>query len=353
VRTIAKVVAAAAAAAALGATADRLLLSAPHYHGPITDHFDGVRFHNQDGVKHEEGSVLKWQLTRQPGFWPDRVDEPAGPPPPRVVDGGRMRVTFVNHATMLVQMDGLNVLTDPIWSDRTSPVSFIGPKRHRAPGIRFEDLPPIAAILISHNHYDHLDVPTLRRLRARSDGARTPIITPLGNGRFLQRFGLTNVVELDWWNTTALRNGVRITLVPAQHFSARGISDRDRNLWGGFVISGPSGNAYLAGDTGFGRHFEQVAQRFAPIRVALLPIGAYMPRWFMKPIHINPAEAVEAHRILGARTSIPMHFGTFNLGDDGMLQPVHDLKKAIATARAAGGNPNFRILAEGEGLEVP
>lgn len=345
-KRIVKAAAIAAGAAALGATAERLLIAAPHYHGPVTDHFDGERFHNQDAAVHdEEGSFLQWQLTRQPGFWPDWVDDPPGPPPPAVVDGGRVRVTFINHATLLVQMDGLNILTDPIWSDRTSPVSFAGPKRHRAPGIRFEDLPRIDAILVSHNHYDHLDVPTLLRLRAKTNA---PIVTPLGNARLMHRFGIGNVVELDWWRETALPHGVRVTVVPSQHFCARGISDRDRNLWGGFVVSGPSGNAYFAGDTGFGRHFEQIAQRFPSIRVALLPIGAYLPRWFMRPVHVDPVEAVEAHRILGAKTSIAMHFGTFHLGDDGMLQPVYDLQQAIRAA----GNPNFRVLAEGEGLEV-
>jgi L-ascorbate metabolism protein UlaG (beta-lactamase superfamily) len=346
-KRIAKTAAVLAGAAALGAGVERLVIAAPRYRGPSSDHFDGDRFHNIDDRPREEGSFLEWQLNRTPGYWPEWIDAPPGPAPERHVENGRLRVTFINHATMLIQMDGVNILTDPIWSDRTSPVSFAGPKRHRAPGIRFRDLPPIDAVLVSHNHYDHLDVPTLWRLRVRN--AATPIITPLGNGALMARHGIAGATELDWWHDAAVSDHVRITLVPAQHFCARGLSDRDRNLWGGFVISGPSGNAYFAGDTGWGSHFAQIAARFSPIRVALLPIGAYLPRWFMKPVHVDPNEAVEAHKVLGASTSIAMHFGTFHLGDDGERQPVEDLESAIA----AHGNPRFWILQQGEGRDIP
>jgi len=346
-KRIAKAAAVLAGAAALGAAVERFRIAAPRYDGPVSDHFDGERFHNLEDRAREEGSFLKWQWTRKPGFWPDWIDAPPGPAPERIVDGGRVRVTFINHATMLIQTDGVNILTDPIWSDRTSPVSFAGPRRHRAPGIRFRDLPPIDAVLVSHNHYDHLDLPTLRLLRVRN-GA-TPIFTPLGNGALMARNGIAGATELDWWHNVALNDRVRITLVPAQHFCARALSDRDRNLWGGFVISGPSGNVYFAGDTGWGSHFAKIAERFAPIRVALLPIGAYLPRWFMKPVHVDPTEAVAAHKALGASTSIAMHFGTFHLGDDGERQPVEDLQRAITAA----GNPRFWVLDQGEGRDIP
>jgi len=331
----------ASAAVAAGAVALERMVAPPHYHGNPSDHFDGTRFHNRERAQPREGSFIKWQVEREPGFWPRWVDAEPGPPPPRRVANGGLRVTFINHATLLIQMDGLNILTDPIWSERTSPVSWAGPKRHRPPGIRFDDLPPIDLVLVSHNHYDHLDIPTLRRLELRD---RPRILTPLGNGALMRRHGIDGAVELDWWQ----RDG-SVTLVPARHFCARAISDRDRNLWGGFVISGANGNVYFAGDTGWGGHFAEIGKRFAPMRAALLPIGAYLPRWFMQPVHIDPAQAVDAHLALGARTSIPMHYGTFALGDDGIDDPLRDLQSALA----AKSHPNFIILENGEGRDLP
>lgn len=340
----AKTIAVTAAAAAAAVLAERKLLAAPHYHGPHTDHFDGERFHNLDPVVHEPGSVLKWQLERERNTWPEWIDSKPGEAPPRRVGDGRMRVTWINHATLLIQVDGVNILTDPIWSSRCSPVQFLGPKRHRAPGLRFFDLPPIDIVIVSHNHYDHLDVGTLHRLRA----THAPrIVTPLGNSLLLDRYGIRGAMELDWWRSVRIK-GVDVTCVPAQHFCARALSDRDRTLWGGFMISTKSGNAYFAGDTGWGEHFARIARRFGEIRVAMLPIGAYLPRWFMRPVHIDPAEAVEAHEILGARVSIPMHYGTFRLSDEGVDQPLDDLRCALE----ANGISNFTPVAHGTGVEV-
>lgn len=323
---------------AAGAVAiERNFVAAPHYHGPVTDHFDGERFHNSSPAWQSERSFLKWMATRERGHWPHWIDAPYGPPPPSRVGDGDLRVTFINHATMLIQIDGRNFLTDPIWSERASPLRITGPRRHRPPGIRFDDLPPIDFVLVSHNHYDHCDIRTLRRLRA-------PIITPLGNGALLRRFGIGDVTELDWWQSEG-----PVTAVPSQHFAARGMSDRNRNLWGGFVIASRAGNVYFAGDTGWGGHFWEIAHRFAPIRLALLPIGAYLPRWFMQPAHIDPAEAVDAHFVLQAHTSVAMHFGTFALGDDGEADPPRDLRHAIEL----NGNPRFWILEHGEGRDIP
>jgi L-ascorbate metabolism protein UlaG (beta-lactamase superfamily) len=323
------------AAVLLGRVVERELIAAPHAHGR--------RFRNL--VPTEHGSFWKWQLTRERGFWREWVDDVPGEAPPARVGGGRVRVTFVNHATMLVQFDGINILTDPIWSMRCSPFAGLGPKRHRPPGIRFRDLPPIDVVLVSHNHYDHLDLPTLHALRKRH---RPRFVLPLGNDLLLRRHGIRNVTALSWWQSTALANGIDVTLVPAQHFCARGLSDRDASLWGGFVIRAPSGNVYFAGDTGWGPHFAMIAERFAPLRLAMLPIGAYLPRWFMQPVHVSPEEAVEAHKILGAQTSVAMHYGTFNLGDDGELQPLDDLRAALE----ANSVTNFLTLAHGEGRDV-
>ncbi len=336
-RRTAKAVAVDAGAAAASAAFERRFIAAPRYRGPTTDHFDGERFHNPDGGWQSERSFIKWMLNRDRGHWHDWIDAPFGPPPPHRVGEGQLRITFINHSTTLLQLDGMNILTDPIWSERTSPVGFTGPRRHRPPGIRFEDLPPIDLVLVSHNHYDHLDIPTLKRLRAAH------ILTPLGNGALMKRHGIS-ATELDWWQSEG-----PITAVPAQHFSARGFSDRNRNLWSGFVISSRHENIYFAGDTGWGDHFAEIARRFQPIRLALLPIGAYRPRWFMRPAHIDPSEAVEAHFVLRAQTSVAIHFGCFALGDDGQFEPIRDLELAIS----ANGNPRFWILEHGEGREVP
>lgn len=333
-----KTIAIAATAAGIGFALDRSF-AAPRYSGPPSDHFDGERFSNGNPLWQREGDFLKWVLNRQRGYWPDWIDATPGPRPPE--RAGDLRITFINHSTTLIQLDGINILTDPVFSHRVSPFQFAGPKRHRPPGIRFRDLPPIDLVLVSHNHYDHCDIATLQQLQTRF---APRIITPLGNKGLMARYGLQRVSEIDWWESEG-----NVTAVPAQHFSARALSDRNRCLWSGFVIRGERGNVYFAGDTGWGPHFEEIGRRFAPMRLALLPIGAYLPRWFMRPAHIDPAEAVEAHRVLGAATSMAIHFGTFALGDDGELDPVHDLERAIA----ANGNPRIWILAHGEGRDVP
>jgi L-ascorbate metabolism protein UlaG (beta-lactamase superfamily) len=351
VRRTAKAAAITIGAAVAAAAIERIFFAAPRWRGPVSDHFDDQRFHNREHGWQTEESFLKWQATRERGEWPDHPDAAYGPPPPERVDGGRLRITFINHSTTLIQLDGVNILTDPVWSERVSPVSFVGPRRHRPPGIRFEDLPPIDLVLVSHNHYDHMDVATLRKLQERN---AAPIVTPLGNAALLRRHGVHDAIDLDWWDTTRHAHGIETTVVPARHFSARAISDRNRNLWSGFVISGKSGHVYFAGDTGWGNHFAEIGRRFAPIRAALLPIGSYLPRWFMQPAHIDPAQAVDAHFALGARTSIAVHFGTFALGDDGEYDPVRELSVALAEkALAENGNPPFLVLDQGEGRDLP
>jgi len=310
------------------------------------EHFRDGRYFNPGVPDHSFLDALKWMRTRQPGAWPQWIPSPPGPRPPDRVEGAALRVTFVNHATVLLQTEGLNLLTDPVWSRRVSPVSFTGPQRHRAPGIRFEDLPPIDAILLSHNHYDHLDMPTLRRLATEHDPA---VFCPLGVAPLVRRCGLREVQELDWWQTSMWRDR-GIHCVPAQHFSARTPFDRNRTLWCGWVLEAERGNLYFAGDTGFGNFFEEIGGRFAPIRLALLPIGAYEPEWFMGPVHMTPEQAVEARALAGAAMAVGIHFGTFSLADDGEADPPARLRSALA---GRDDRERFWILREGEGRQIP
>lgn len=324
------------------------VFSAPTYDGPESDHFDGVRFFNHVSTEGRFTDFVKWRMNRDEGPWDEWTESETGEPPPERVADGRLRVTFVNHSTVLLQMDGLNVLTDPVWSERVSPVSWAGPRRKRAPGLRMEDLPPIDVVLISHNHYDHMDVPTLRRL-AESHGPR--VLAGLGNARYLASEGVGRAEDMDWMDGVDVTDDVRITCVPAQHFSGRGLSDRNGTLWCGFVIEGPSGRVYFAGDTGYGPHFAEARRLFGPMRLALLPIGSYRPEWFMEPVHTTPAQAVQAHHDLEAATSIGIHFGTFALGDDGQEEPLADLEAALAADPTR--SPRFWTLENGEAREVP
>jgi L-ascorbate metabolism protein UlaG (beta-lactamase superfamily) len=258
--------------------------------------------------------------------------------------GAWATLTFIGHSTFLIQTRAGNILTDPMFSERASPLSFIGPRRVRQPAVRLEDLPPISLILLSHNHYDHCDLPTLRTLRRLFD---PQLVTFLENGRLLQSARIRHVEELDWWDR-ATTTAVGVTGTPAQHFSARTPFDRNRALWGGFLLDIEGHRLFFAGDSGYGRHFSDVKQRFAEIDVALLPIGAYEPRWFMGDIHMNPDDAVRAHLDLGARRSIGMHFGTFRLTSEGIDAPV----TALAAARAEHRVPEDAFTTMGFGDSV-
>jgi L-ascorbate metabolism protein UlaG (beta-lactamase superfamily) len=247
-------------------------------------------------------------------------------------------------------MDELNILTDPTWSEECGPFPWLGlgPRRRRPPGLGINELPPIDAVIISHNHYDHMNVDTLKRLVAEHDPR---LFAGLGNGEFLTAQGMAGCTEMDWWQSVSLSDDVRLTSVPARHFSGRSLFDRCRTLWSGFVIEGPAGVVYFAGDTGFGGHFQRIRDRFGPPRLALLPIGAFQPRWFMGPVHLSPDEAVEAHHILGAGTSMAIHFGTFPLGDDGQEEPVEGLNRALEASGQARGS--FWVPGHGESRDIP
>lgn len=310
------------------------------------EHYKNGRFFNPGVPPQRFHKFLQWLTHRRVGPWRNFIPSLPGERPPAVVTGSDLRVTFVNHATVLLQTESCNLITDPIWSDRASPVQWIGPKRHRDPGIRFQDLPCIDCVLISHNHYDHLDKTTLRRLLARD---RPTIFCPLGLRKLFAKLGFQEIHELDWWQDQPWRQ-LKLCCVPAQHFSARTPFDRNRSLWCGWVVECPTGDIYFAGDTGFGKHFAAIARRFQNLRLALLPIGAYQPEWFMGPIHMNPEQAVEAHAILGASTAAAIHFGTFSLADDGETEATDRLHQVLLFA--GNGNP-FWILSNGEGRNLP
>ena len=302
------------------------------YRGPVSGHFDGKQFHNDPSVVPPNvGDLLWWSLTADRIPWPDWVAWPPGSGPshpPDVVDGDELRVTWVNHSTMLVQVGGMNILTDPVWSDVVGPTSWLGPRRHHAPGVRFEGLPHIDAVVLSHDHFDHLDLPTLRRLSARDAPA---VFAGLGNAAWLTASSVARATELDWWECRTVRS-VRICALPAQHGSRRGVADGNGSLWVSYWIEGAGGSVYFAGDTGFGPHFAQVRQRMGAPCVSLLPIAAYRPRWFMKGNHMDPEEAVRAHDLLGAKLGIAMHFATFEQSDEGMYQPGGELGLALRGA---------------------
>jgi L-ascorbate metabolism protein UlaG (beta-lactamase superfamily) len=312
----------------------------------VVEHFRDGRFFNPGVRENGFRDALRWMMRRKIGPWRRWIPSTPGPKPAEQVDGSTLSVTFVNHSTVLLQTEGMNILTDPVWSRRVSPVSFTGPQRHRDPGIRFEDLPEIHCLLISHNHYDHFDAPTLKRLAARHEPT---VFCPLGLAGPLRRLGFQKVRELDWWQSEALGEW-SIHCVPAQHFSARTPFDRNRRLWCGWVIEAAHGNLYFAGDTGFCEVFTSLRDRFSRFRLALLPIGAYEPGWFMGPIHMTPEQAVEARSILDAATAVAIHFGTFALADDGETEPVERLQRALQDREDVD---KFWILQEGEVRPVP
>lgn len=322
------------------------------HHGPgeshhaASDHHDGERFFNPEG-RYSTLDLLRWLVEMKTVPWPSWIDDPPQPPPPIRVGAGGLRVTYVNHATVLLQLEGVNLVTDPIWSDRAGPFRWAGSKRVRAPGTALERLPPIAYVLLSHDHYDHLDLPTLERL-ARRD--HPTFIVGLGVGEVLASRGIRDVVELDWWQELH-RDALRITFVPARHGSGRGPLSRDRTLWGGFVIDSPSGAVYFAGDTARGGFVEHLTQAFPRIRLAVLPVGSYEKRWFMRGQHLSPDDAVAVHRDLEAAQSVGIHFGTFAEHPEQAIDAhVADLAAALERHRISPSA--FWLLGFGEGRDV-
>ena len=312
----------------------------PYHRGSPTDHFDGVRFFNpgQPDTDRTFGQVLRWKVVGTPADWP-AVPPVATATPEARVRG--LRATMVGHATVLIQAAGLNLLTDPVWSDRASPVRFAGPRRAMAPGVAFDDLPPIDAVLISHNHYDHMDVETLRRLQAIHDPL---MVTPLGNDVIVRAaVPGARIAVGDWHDRLTLGGEAATTLTRANHWSARGVRDRRMALWCGHFVETAAGTVWFAGDTGYGDGaiFRDIRARHGAPDLALIPIGAYEPRWFMSAQHVDPAEALEIMQDVGATNAIGIHWGIFQLTDEAREAP----RLALATALSAAGVDPARFVA--------
>lgn len=319
------------------------------YRGPEVPNFKGTRFQSPTKViDHSLKDVFQWMWSREKPKWPALKHTPM-PSPPARVEGTEVRITFVNHSTFLIQTQGINIVTDPVWSKVIGPLGLHGVKRLAEPGITFDQLPKIDAILVSHDHYDHLDLPTIRKIVKRDDAK---IFAGLGVDTILKGKHITHlhIQTLGWWQEAQISDYIKVHFVPVQHWSGRWVWDRNASLWGGFVIETPTKKIFFAGDTGYGWHFHPIQEKFGPMDIALLPIGAYEPRWFMKDMHMNPEEAVKAHQDLCAKTSIAMHFGTFPLADEGYAQPIEDLQQALLKYKLS--DQEFRVLPFGGQYKV-
>ena len=330
---------------------------------PGNPYFDAGRAHHTptgfrnnyiEGLNNGRLNFWKWQWERTTSGLPK---SPANGyrfetvrPDGAALAGNRTRATatWIGHASVLLQQGGLNILTDPQFSERASPVSFAGPKRHVPPALALGDLPRIDAVVISHNHYDHLDLPSLVAL-ARQPGGSPRFFVPLGNKALLMDAGIADVVEMDWWDRRSFK-GLEFHLTPVQHWSARSLTDAFRTLWGGWLIRGGGLSTFFAGDTGYSRDFADIRARLGAVDFAMIPAGAYEPRWFMGPQHVDPREAIRIHRDLGARLSLGIHWGTFELTDEPLDEPPRAVARELA---AAGVDPGtFRVVRHGETLAL-
>jgi L-ascorbate metabolism protein UlaG (beta-lactamase superfamily) len=311
---------------------------------PLSDHFDGRCFFNPQGETVRGWRDLwKWKRTSKAAPWQKSVAiSPVAPPAAPCGEG--VAATWINHATYLLQTAEGAILTDPVFSSRAGPLGLAGPRRVHPPGVPFEKLPRISIVLLSHDHYDHCDLPSLRRLAREHDPL---VVTLLGNGQLAGRAGLRKIVELDWWQRYSAGNGISITATPAQHWSNRVTGSRNERLWGGFSVRAGGRLIQFVGDSGYDdRLFRRIRERTGAPDLALVPIGAYEPRWFMAPVHCSPAEAVLIHLDLGARTSLAMHWGCWQLSDEAREAPPEALREA---REAAGILPGaFRILEPGK-----
>jgi L-ascorbate metabolism protein UlaG (beta-lactamase superfamily) len=342
------------------------LLDRIYYTGPVSDHFDGERFFNppiadtppQPAPQRRGGFgfMLRFMLGRDRAPWPERVpvtpahpDAHVGAPCTAPCPDAPMRVTWIGHASALIQTQGLNILTDPIWTERASPFSFLGPKRVREPGMRFADLPKIDVVLVSHNHYDHLNLDTLERLWKRD---RPLIVTALGSDTLLKDRGIPSQAR-DWGGSVVVKPGVEVIVERVQHWTSRWMYDRNRALWAGFTVKTPAGAIFFAGDTGWGdgSWAREAGERHGPYRFALIPIGAFQPRAMMRASHIGPEEAVDVFGLLRAQSALAIHWGTFQLSNEAIDEPRELLAKALAKHGLAADR--FRATEAGEVWDLP
>jgi L-ascorbate metabolism protein UlaG (beta-lactamase superfamily) len=321
------------------------------YQGPVTDHFDGKVFSNPGQVKDSSVAGYLWlRLTTAQGQWPESVPLVAQPPPPQRVNDGTARVTWVGHATLLIQVADLNILTDPVWSERASPFAFAGPKRVTPAAIELGSLPPIDLVLISHNHYDHLDIATLEKLSLRD---KPKVIVPLGNRALVsQAMPASQVTEHDWGAKISLGDKGFIHVEPLVHGSGRSPFDQMRTLWAAYVIELSGLKVYFAGDTGYGDGsvFKTSGQKFGGFDLTILPIGAYEPVQFMSDSHISPADAVLAMQDLQAKRALAHHYGTFQLGFESFDAPLRTLR--AASEAKSMSNRDFTSILPGEFVTV-
>ena len=325
-------------------------------------YFDAQRAHHRpDGFVNTDGTTVDKPVSDLLRWYYERARDGLPQPPSTHVQGyafpvlrpdlallkanrDQVTATWIGHATVLLQIAGLNVLTDPQFSDRAFPVQWAGPKRRVALPARLDELPRIDLVLVSHNHYDHLDEATVMALE-RQPGGGPLFVVPLGLERWMKARGVARVERFDWWESRQLL-GVRIDMVPVQHWSARTLADRNETLWGGWVVSAPGFRFFFAGDTGYSKDFADIGARFDGFDLAAIPVGAYEPRWFMKTQHVDPAEAVAIHRDLRALRSIGIHWGTFELTDEPLDAPIGVLP---AARRAAGvADEDFVLMKHGE-----
>lgn len=328
----------------LGWIAERYI-STPRHKGEPSDHFTGKKFINLDPKKRRKRSAIERIFSGKKGLWERTLEHEPQEAPPERVEGDNLRVTYVGQATVLVQYQGVNILTDPIWSHRSGPLPWLGAHRARPAGIRYEDLPPIDVVLVSHNHYDHMDIPTLKDLEKDF----SPIyLVPVGDRKFLNNQGIERVFELSWGEKFEYQS-LRFWGTPARHWSGRGMFDRNTSHWLSFVIESAAGKVYFAGDTAYGTHFKSIGETHGSFRVALLPIGAYLPLEYMADVHMSPQDAVQAHDDLNSEFSIGIHYGTFKIAHEGQYEPVDTLKDYLDTFE----HPiNFTALGFGEGREI-